>query len=52
VQRYESHLAKQLQLTLDQLRVIQASRAGCPAPPPATGVLTLRTRPADHVIDG
>ena len=28
-------------LTLDQLRVIQASRAGCPAPPPATGVLTV-----------
>jgi hypothetical protein len=41
VQRYESHLVKQLQLTLDQLRVIQASRAGCPAPPPATGVLTV-----------
>jgi hypothetical protein len=41
VQRYESHLVKQLQLTLDQLRVIQANRAGCPAPPPATGVITL-----------
>jgi hypothetical protein len=41
VQRYESHLVRQLQLTLDQLRILQANRAGCPAPPPATGVLTV-----------
>jgi hypothetical protein len=41
VQRYESHLVKQLQLTLDQLRILQSGRAGCPAPPPLTGVLTV-----------
>lgn len=39
--RYESHLSRHLQVTLDRLRILQANRSDCPAPPPTTGLLTV-----------
>lgn len=39
--RYESHLSRHLQVTLDRLRILQANRSASPAPPPTTGHLTV-----------
>ncbi|MBX3397701.1 MAG: hypothetical protein KF873_03085 [Gemmataceae bacterium] len=41
IQRYEAHLGRQLQQTLNSLERLQAARAGLDVPPPAAATVTI-----------